>query len=143
MALIVLSENALNSAMANLNFDNVNLGVIAIENPRGNSITLGDRTIPVISLTQIDELLGAEENFFRVICGFENDDDIYKMKKFLMSNGVSEDNIINFELESNISTAWLANLRHVEQFGAEFFATGINYTEVGLDLRYISRIGGG
>lgn len=54
-----------------------------------------------------------------------------------MNAGVPEDNIVNFEIPVHISTEWLANLRYVEENGADFFATGISYTEVGLDLRYI------
>lgn len=64
------------------------------------------------------------------------------MKKFLLASDVPEDNIVNFEILAHISTKWLGNLRYIEKFGADFFATGISYTEVGLDLNYIPHVRG-
>ena len=106
-------------------------------------MTLGENRIPTFSFAQIQLVLNRGKNFLWLISGSVNSvGDIWKTKKFLMDGGVPEDNIVNFEVLPYISAAWVANLRYVEEHGADFFATGISYTEVGLDLRYIPHVQG-
>ena len=96
------------------------------------------KKIPLISFASIQNLFS--QNFIWLISGTINGvNDVYNIKKFLMDNGVAEDNIVNFNLE--ISMYYIANLSYIEKHGADFFATGISYAEVGLDLKYIPYTG--
>ena len=138
--LVILNENSLANAMNSLNFANVNLVAAVMENGDGKFMAFGDKKIPLVSFASIQNLLGANQNFAWLISGqVSGGDDAYNIKKFLMENGVPEDNIVNFDL--NISPEWIANLRHIEQHGADFFITGTSYAAVGLDLKYIPYTG--
>ena len=52
--------------------------------------------------------------------------DIYKTKKFLKSNGVQEDNIVNFEIIPSMNQYWIANVRYATKNPIDYFATGIS-----------------
>ena len=133
--LVLLDTKKINQALSNLNFAKVNLIAVIVEDGRG-AISIGNRNIPIVPFAAIQNVLDVGKNFVWLISGFVNNcRDLWKTKKFLMNCGVPENNIVNFELM--ISTAWIANLRYVEKYGADFFATGISYTEVGLDLNFI------
>ena len=54
-----------------------------------------------------------------------------------MTFGVLEENIINAGVAAQINATWLANLRHVEEHGADFFVTGNEYTREGVNLDYL------
>ena len=138
VVLVVLNEKFFERAINSLNFDNINLVSIVIDNGNGKVLNRGEEKIPLVSFSDMQNLLDAGSNFIWLISGYQNSvNDIWKTKKFLMNCGVPEDNIVNFDILSHISVEWFANLRYVEKYGADFFATGISYTEVGLDLRYI------
>lgn len=143
VVLLALNEKSIQQALFALNPATVNLVAIVTEN--GNRVLkLGATKFPLVPFSAIPAIVNQSKNFVWLICGFVNNaSDIYRTKKFLMTCGVPEDNIINFE--RMMSTEWLANLRYIEKYGADFFATGISYTEVGLNLHYIPqmRLGGG
>ena len=146
VVLFALNEKFVQQALTALNPDAVNLVAIVTENGDNRLLDLGAVKVPHVSFATIPALIRQSEDLLWLICGWVNDiSDIYRAKKFLMNCGVAEDNIVNFEIASCISGAWLANLRHVEKFGAEFFATGDDCTRNGLNLHYISQIrsGGG
>lgn len=144
VVLVVLNPKVLENTLANLNFDNVNLVAIVIENGNGKFIELGANKVLVISFNAIQMLLAQGENFLWLLSGIVNGvGDTLKMKNFLTDCGVPENNIINFELISHLSTDWIKNLRCVENHGADFFATGNSCTEFGLYLKNIPCIGGG
>ena len=136
VVIVALSEKSLGQALNNLNADNANLVAVVIENGNGKFLNFGAATIPCFSLTIIREIFNEGKNFLWLICGEGNyPGEIYETRKFLMDNGVPKANIVNFEM--SLSSEWIANLRHVEKFGTEFFATGTSYTEVGFNMRYI------
>ena len=139
----MLNERDLERSLNSLNFSAANLVAIVIDNGNGNFLTLDDGTqIPGLSFSSIQVLINQGENFIWLLSGNVNSvGDLWRMKKFLLNNGVPEDNIVNFHMM--ISQDWLANLRHIEKYGAEFFATGISYTEVGMHLNFIPTCGGG
>ena len=142
VVLVILNDNALSSALSNLNFDNANLVAIVVENGNGQSIQIDDSKIPLISFASMQPLLDSGKNFVWLISGIWNDTaDLRKVKKFLTVNGVPEDNIVNFEVSSYISPSWIANSRYVEKYGADFFATGISYMKDGLNLNFIPHTG--
>ena len=143
VVLVVLNVARFKEALRSLNVNNANLAAIVADGGDGSTMTLGGREIPILSFAKIKILLDAGDNFVWLINGFDsNVGDIWKAKKFLMDGGVPEDNIVNFEILPHLSNAWLANLRYVEANGADIFATGISYAEVGLDWRYIPHAAG-
>lgn len=136
--LVVLNAAVLDEVLQALNVRNANLIAVVVDDGDGRIISVGKREVPLLSFSQIQSLLDEGGNFVWLISGNVNGvGDIWRMKKFLMDGGVPEDNIVNFEILPHISPAWVANLRYIEQNGADFFITGISYAEVGLDLRYI------
>ncbi|MBO4780372.1 MAG: hypothetical protein J5497_07030, partial [Selenomonadaceae bacterium] len=54
--------------------------------------------------------------------------------------GVPEKNILNFDLNPQISGTWLANLRHIEKYGADYFVTGNEYMQAGLNTDLIPSV---
>ena len=135
VVLVVLNNRYFDRAMGSLNFEVVNLSAIVIEGTNANFLNVEGKQVPIISFAMIRNLAKSERNSVWLISGRINGiGDLYKMKKFLISNGVAEGNIINFELL--ITPEWVANLRYIEKHGADFFATGIN-AETELDLKAI------
>ncbi|MBR2732871.1 MAG: CDP-glycerol glycerophosphotransferase family protein [Selenomonadaceae bacterium] len=151
VVLIVLNRNVLDDALKNLNFNRINLAAIVMDNfdvdlfqlaDKPMFFELGDEQILMASISMhqkfIKDILKTAKNYQWLICGCVNGiNDIFKMKRYLMVSGVPEKNIINFEVGSQISTAWLANLRHIEEHGADFFATGNEYIQSGLNINLI------
>ena len=141
VVLVLLNANNLRTAVSSLNFERANLVAVVVEGGNGNFLTVGNRRIPMISFASIGQLLSAGKNFVWLLNGHVNDaGDLFKFKKFLTASGISEDNIVNFERW--LTAEWFANLRYVERHGADFFATGISYAEVGLDLNFIPHVRG-
>ena len=137
IALIVLNREFLERALRNLNFDKVNLATIIMDSDEKN-FKVGGKQIPISSFANAPKLIKQYQNSTWLIVGYEKGlGDILKMKKFLMSFGVPESKIINFELSEQINQTWLANLRYIEERGADFFATGNEYTQNGLNLNLI------
>ncbi len=143
VVLVVLDNQFLKQAVGTLNFDRANLVAIIVEGVKEKILSLSDKEIPLVPFSMVQKLLDAGKNFFWLINGFVNEvGDVWRMKKFLMNNGIPDENIVNFEVLPHVSGEWLANLKYVENHGADFFATGISYTEVGLDLNYIPHLRG-
>lgn len=141
--LVVLNNGAFKQAIDTLNFDRANLVAVVVESGSTRALLLDDKKIPLVPFAKIRGLLDAGKDFLWLINGCLNGvGDLWQMKKFLMGNGIPDENIINFEVLPHISVEWLGNLRYVERHGADFFATGISYTEVGLDLNYIPHLRG-
>ncbi len=139
VVLVVLNRNALGQALQSLNLAKVNLVAIVADGGDGRAISLGNKIVPLFPFAAIQTLLDAGKNFLWLISGSLNGvGDLWKVKKFLKNRGIPEDNIVNFEILPHLSNAWLANLRYIETNGADFFATGISYAEVGLDFKYIA-----
>ena len=143
VVLVLLNANNFKTALKTLNLIDANLIAVVVEGGDGRSFEVRGKNIPLMSFASMQNLLNRGADFVWLINGFVNDvSDIWRMKKFLMNSGVPEDNIVNFELMNHISPRWLANLKYIEANGADFFATGISYTEVGLNLNYIPHIRG-
>lgn len=138
VVLVVLNNKLLEPAISTLNFERVNLIAVIVENPPNEFLLVGEKQIPVAPFSVIQKLLDAGKKFFWLISGFVNDlNDLYNTKKFLVNNGIPEENIINFEILSSVNGEFIANLRYIEKNGADFFATGNDYIEVGLNLNCI------
>ena len=141
--LVLLDEKKINHALGSLNLSKVNIVTIVVENGKKRLLSLGGSQTLLISFSDIQEILSSAKNLLWIISGYtNNENDIWKTKKFLIGYGVPENNIVNFEVLSHISTAWLGNLRYIEKNGADFFATGMSYTEVGLNLNFLPHVRG-
>ena len=143
VVLVVLNKNYLRQAVGTLNFDKANLVAIIIDGIKEPILSLGSKEIPLVPFSMIQKLLDAGKNFFWLINGVVNNTgDIWQMKKFLMNNGIPDENIVNFEILLFMPVNWFANLKYIEKHGADFFATGIGYMRHGLDLNYIPHLRG-
>ena len=143
VVLVLLNAKEIKTALRTLNFAAANLVAIVVENGDGNFFNIGNKKIPFVSFASMKPLLNRGADFVWLLSGVARSvADFWRIKKFLMASGVPDDNIVNFYVQSHISTEWLGNLKYVEKFGADFFATGISYTEVGLDLNYIPHVRG-
>ena len=142
VVLVVLNREALENVIANLNFGNANLvAIITDPLPKEKNFQVGEQQIPLASFAQIQQRIKKHKDSLWLIGSYLTDlDDLCKLKKFLTANGLPEDKIVNFEVSSQVSPTWLANLRHVEKNGADFFATGNEYMRDGLNLKFIPRV---
>ena len=137
IVLVVLNRKFLEHSIQNLNFDKANLATIIMDGDAKN-FKVGGEQIPISSFSDAPKLAKKYKDFTWLIAGYEYGlDDVFTTKKMLLSLGVSESNIVNFELSEQINQTWLANLRHIEEHGADFFVTGNEYTRDGLDFNLI------
>ena len=138
VVLVVLNGENLESAVDNLNKEKVKLAAIFMDG--GKDKTFGAEKIPIISFAKINAQIKKYKDLKWLIGGGSSGDAFQNMKRFLTVGGVPEDNIFSTEVASQISTTWLANLKHIKEHGADFFATGNEYTRDGLNLKYIPRV---
>ncbi|MBR0288863.1 MAG: hypothetical protein IJQ82_07780 [Selenomonadaceae bacterium] len=136
--LAVLNGEALDDVIKSLNLDKANLVAIVSDKRKAKFFTLGERKIPIFSFTQISAAVNKCKKFLWLLGGHLSDtDELGKLKKFLQLNGVPKANIVNLEALTDLSRTWLANVHHVEEHGADFFATGDEYMRDGLNLKLI------
>ena len=127
IVMIVLNGEYLEQATQNLNFDKVNLTAIITDSDEKTFKVVGEE-IPINSFSNASKLVKDYKEFIWLIVGYEKClSEVLKMKKFLMTLGLPEDNIVNFELSEQINSAWLANLRYVEENGADYTRLWNNY----------------
>lgn len=140
--LIMLNSDALEEALKKLNLNKVSLAHIVMDGYSAKTFNVAGTEIPVVAFAKIHELLWKCRGMLWLICDSVNRSDaIRKMKKFLTAlRYIPEGNIINFELTPKISTTLPANLRYVEEHGADYFVTGNEYVQVGLNLKFIPRV---
>ncbi|MBR0261645.1 MAG: hypothetical protein IJQ85_07600 [Selenomonadaceae bacterium] len=138
VVLVMLNPNSAENAVKKLNLDSVNLAAIIMDNNKEKFFTVGENKVPLFSFKQIQSSIEKYKDFVWLISGYlNNSDDLLKMKKFLAASGLTEENIVNFEISSQVSQTWLANMQYVEEHGADFFATGNEFTRNGLNFKYI------
>ena len=135
---VVLDKKFLKNTINSLDIDNVNFETILVDSDE-KSFKFADKKIPLSPFATVHELASKCKDFIWLISGCDNDSDAVKMKKFLMTLDISEDNIVNFGVSSWVSPIWVANLRYIEKRGADFFATGNEYMRDGLNLNFIPR----
>ncbi len=141
VVLVMLNPDALEEVLKNLDFDKVNLRRIVMDGYTAKTFNVDGSEIPVIAFAKIHEFLWTCRRMLWLIRGDGNgSDDVRKMRKFLAAyRHIPEGNIVNFEAPQ-ISTTWLANLRYIEEHGADYFVTGNEYTKIGLNLNLIPRV---
>ena len=141
---VLLDKKSLANALAILNPDKISPYCAFSDDADEKFYSVGDKIkIPMLPFSSLSQVVEVGQNFLWLICGKTDDvDDVARMKNFLAENGVPEDNIINFSFIAKINPAWLGNLRLIENGGAEIFATGDDFTERGLNFKYINGVKG-
>ena len=134
VVLVVLDKSYLDGALKDLNLNVANIATIIMNDGDKNFVAVDKKQIPIVPFSAIEQTIATYKDFLWLIRGSWTLG-AYGMKKFLRRSGIAEENIVNFT--RFISASWVGNLRYVEEHGADFFATGISYSEVGLDLNSI------
>ena len=139
VVLVSLNRESLDTVVKKLNLDNANPVAIITDTDKEEIFPLGEEQVSMFPLAKIQQRAKKHKQAVWLIGDYLNNvDNLRKTKKFLMVHGVPEENIVNFE--NAVSPVWLANLRHVEEHGADFFATGNEYMRDGLNLKFIPRV---
>ena len=141
--LVVLDRQLLDDALCYLNFNAAQLEAVIIENGEDQYINFETLSIPTYSFDSIEQFLQKGTEYIWLLhCSANSPGKVWRMAKFLLENGVPRDNIVNFIVSQHINRNWLGNLKYIETHPIDFFATGISYAEVGLDLARITGMHG-
>lgn len=135
--ILLLNRNYLNNAIFNINWDNnVVAKAVVMDAETSTYVTFDDKRIPLIPYGRIEETFPIDDDkTLWLIYGYQRDvAEAWKMAKFLIAYGVKRERIINFSMDIFLNRKWIGNLRWAENNSLDFFATGISYTEVGLEL---------
>ena len=136
VVLVFLNPESLENTVNKLNFDNVNLTAIIVDGSEEKIFLSGKEKIPIFSFVQIQlRTKKYKDHIWLIVDALKESAVLRKMKKFLIASDVPEENIVNFETPSQLSETWLANLRHIEEHGADFFVTGNEYIRDSLDFK--------
>ena len=148
--LVAINKKSLKSEVKNLK--SVKLSAIFLD--AGKNKTFGKNKIPIISFAKVDEQIKKYKDSTWLISGAAGNA-FDRLKKFLMAGGIPEENIIKTGKETSdvaasnivknevqISPTYLANLNYIKEHGADFFATGNEYTRDGLNLKFINGVNG-
>ena len=135
--LVTPDKASLESLVKNLNPDAVNLDVAVTNVSKKDFFARGKWKITLAPFTLITPIIARRKNFFWLLGGTKDTRELLKLKKFLAANGAEEEKIINLDVPSQLSGTWLANVRHVEKFGADFFATGDEHMRDNLNLNFL------
>ena len=150
--LVLLNGVTLKDTLEKLYLDNINLAMIVADADDDTDDSVADDVelenddkilpvdedeIPKMTFSTVYKIEKQYKDFTWILSGGNDLDALAKAKNFFMTLGVPDDNIINLEAFAQISETWLANLRHVEEHGADFFATGNEYMRDGLNLNLI------
>ena len=135
---VMLSRETLEETLQKLSKVNV---VAIVTDGDEKTFTIGEKKIPRIAFATLPDAAFKYKDCLWLIGGcVKGREDISRAKKFLMIFGVPEKNIINFEVAAQISETWLANLNYIEERGADFFATGNEYTRDCFNMKYLPRV---
>ena len=141
VVLVILKKESLADAVKNLNSDKVNLQAIITDSDDEKFFPFGADKVPLYSILNLKRLIKKHKGAYFLISSYENNiGDVSRMQRFLTANGVAKERVVNFELSTQISRTWLANLRNVEKYGADFFATGDEFMRDGLNVNFIPRV---
>lgn len=142
--ILLLNKNYLKNAILSLNWDNGIAKCIIMDVETETFVVYEDKRIPLIPYGKINDALSMDdEKTFWLIYGHKVEvTETWKMAKFLINCGVKRERIINFSTDFHLHRKWIGNLRWAAKNSVDFFATGISYTEVGLELSCIQGLKG-
>ena len=145
VVLVVLNKDAINDALSSLNFNNINLIAILTSDfgDKHAELKFGQVKIPMYPFSYLKNFTNMKDKITWLISGFvRNVADFWKTAKLLIKSGVPKDNIVNFHVMGHITKEWIGNIRYIEKNNVDYFATGISYTEVALDINRIFGVRG-
>ena len=141
--LVVLDKKFLDEALGCLNFNAAQLEAVIVEGGIDQTIQLNELSFMLCPFTSLEKFLQNGSDYIWLLnCDGSAPGRIWRFAKFLHAYGVSQDNIVNFIIAPHISSTWLGNIKYIESHQVEYIATGISYTEVGLDLDRITGMHG-
>lgn len=134
--LAVLQPDGFNAALSNLDLEHVMLKAIVMDGMRSGYTVIQGERVMACSFSYIDRVLAeAGQEVFWLLYGCTGSvRDTWNVAKFLQAHGIDSRHILNFSVDQFISPAWIGNLRWTEHHAVDFFATGISYMEVGIEL---------
>ena len=134
--LAVLQPNGFKAALGNLDTGRVMLKAIVMDGMRSGYTLIQGERVMTYPFSCIDRVLAGEgKDAFWLLYGYMGSvRDTWNVAKFLRAHGISSQKILNFSVDLFISPTWIGNLRWVERHAVDFFATGISYMEVGIEL---------
>ena len=139
--LIVLNTELLEQTLQAIDFEQIAIDGIFMDRIEGIQVKLGEKIIPIYNFSQIDIILSKKENLCLLMGYNQHMRELGQMAKALHAMGVAKDKIINFTIW--LRDTYLGNLKYAVSSGElDFFATGISYMEVGLDIKSFGSLRG-
>ena len=141
--LIAANPSQLQAALQFLALDRIALLAILMEDSSRN-LAIGEMQLPVYPFSVLGEELQTSEDTWWLICGWKQ-----RMKEtgdiasFMRKRGIPKGRIVNLSYGQALYLHWVANLRYAENHPIHAFATGISYTEVGLDWKEFENVHSG
>lgn len=137
--LVIQNKNLLNSIINLIEFKNTNLLCVIMDSNDSTYLKFENMNVPIYSAKIFSSGLQVTADTYWLICGYQRRmSEIGDMAKVLREKGIAKSQIINFSFPQFIGIHWIKNLRYAEKHSIECFATGISYTEVGLDWGQIN-----
>ena len=131
--LIVLNTALLEQTLQAIDFGRLTIDGIIMDSIEGIQVKVGEKAISIYNFAEIKVVLNKKENFCLLVGYIHHMRELGRMAKILHAMGIDKDKIINFTLY--LSDTYLGNLKYsVSLEKLDFFATGISYMEVGLDI---------
>lgn len=133
--LILLKSEFLDMSVKVLNPDSTDLVEIFTDGYDKPFLKTDEKNILVSPFLEIMNRINKYKNFKWLIIGDNNDTG--KVKKFLLTLDIDSSNILAFDLTYEMSPKWIANYKYLEKNGADFFATGNEFTVANLNFHFI------
>ena len=131
--LIVLKPPLLESTLRAIDFNQLEIDGIVMDSADKIQVQVGGKSIPMYSFADIEIVLSKKDDFCLLVGYYRHMREIGAMAKILHNMGIVKDKIINFTIY--LSDTYLGNLKYaLSTEKLDFFATGISYMEVGLDI---------
>ena len=124
---MALDADRIEEVLSSLNFDEIMLAAVLVENGDQRSIEIGDMTIPTFPLSSVEDFLIRKTDFIWLLSSAARND---QLKDFLIANGIGEDFIV--DLNVRLDGRWLKQMQAVDQ--QQFFVTGDRNMLNGIDL---------
>ena len=136
VVLLVLNQRQLESVLSTIKMQRIELCCVLVDTPQNvnrEKLNLSkEQVCPFSSFTDIRDLY---PEAYWLLAGFKQRmRELGQMAKWLEKSGIARDKIVNYSVLYGFSRLWMENLRLTEQKDFDFFATGISYSEVGLDI---------
>ncbi|WP_037354234.1 CDP-glycerol glycerophosphotransferase family protein [Selenomonas sp. FC4001] len=135
VVLLVLNQRQLESILSTIRLERVELCAVLVDYPQ--MLPLEKLNISRELFCPFSDFLGIKTRYsqaYWLLAGFKHRlRELGQMAKWLERSGIKRDRIVNYSVLYGFSRLWMENLRLTEQKSFDYFATGISYTEVGLD----------